>query len=718
MKQINKRSLNSPILRIKPVFLGVSIILGLVSIAQGAVTNINGAGVINQSNGPTIVHIKGPSAGGVSHNIYSQFDVDQKGLILNNSQTNIDTQLGGQINGNLNLSGGTANVILNEVNSNKASTLGGMIEVAGDRAQVIVANASGITCNNCGFINTERVTLTTGKTLVAGSGVIGYNVEKGQIIIQNRLISDSPTDIIARAVSIGGDIRAKEVNVVAGNNFVDATGSYITNVTGQGYGYKVGIDVSTVGGMYADKITLVSTEAGSGVNNAGTISAGSKGLTISSNGALYNAGKMQSAGSIKSDTIEFRNHSSINAIGDIDITANKASNSRIDNRSGQITSTGGSINMLSSAEIDNSNAIINAQQNINMNAHTLINTNGSTKTTKGDINIRATAGIQNYHTLRNNFNIPDNRGIISGNDLVINAGYVYSNNSNITGRDVTINARGLIDNANNSTIVAKRKASISASNINNKSSLIKSTNGKMDITVGNSLSNDGYASINSGKAVTVKSNSLYNSGSIISGAGNSVFNVTTLENKYGYIKGYNLDFNANSISNFGGLIQAENNFKIDTNELYNRISTSFKNYSTIFGLTSNTGGLKADNGSVIITANSLDNYGGEIEANMSERTGLKGDINITLRNKLDNHYGKIKGMNTVKINVDRLDNTYYGLIDAGKDLIIDAFTRLDNKDGRLSSLGTTKITSPAIYNGYNGIILGMSIILDGQFYNY
>ncbi len=65
-----------------------------------------------------------------------------------------------------------------------------MIEVAGDKAQVIVANASGITCNNCGFINTDRVTLPTGKPIVAGGEVLGYNVEKGQII--NSRLNQTP----------------------------------------------------------------------------------------------------------------------------------------------------------------------------------------------------------------------------------------------------------------------------------------------------------------------------------------------------------------------------------------------------------------------------------------------------------------------------------------------------------------------------------------------
>ncbi|HBO22976.1 MAG TPA: hypothetical protein DD649_08840 [Providencia sp.] len=714
MKQINNKSLNSPTLRIKPVFLGISIVLGLVSVAQGAVTNINGAAVINQSNGPTIVHIKGPSAGGVSHNIYSQFDVDQKGLILNNSQTNTSTQLGGQINGNLNLSGGTANVILNEVNSNKASTLGGIIEVAGDKAQVIVANASGITCNNCGFINTERVTLTTGKTLVAGGQVIGYNVEKGQIVIKNRLVSDSPTDIIARSVAIGGDIRAKEINVVSGNNFVDAAGNYITNVTGVGYGYSVGIDVSSVGGMYADKITLVSTENGSGVNNAGIISAGTGGLTMSSVGNLFNGNKIQSAGAINSESYAFKNQSSMTAIDDVNITSK---NSNFDNVNGQIASSGGSINLSSAGTLNNYGGVINAQKDINIKSDLLVNTNGSIKTTKGDINLRATTGIQNYHTLRNNVNIPDNRGIVSGNDLVINAGYVYNNNSNITGRDVTINARNLIDNSNNSTIVAKRKVNLDATSINNKSSLIKSTNGKMDIAAGYQIVNDRYASINSGKGLTIKSNTLTNSGSIISGAGKSVFDIVYLTNAYGYIKGYNLDFNNQTFSNESGLIQAENDLNIETYNLLNRSSISFKNYSSNFGLAGTTGGLKADNGSVAIKANSLDNYYGEISANISERGNTKGDVSINLRNNLDNRYGKITGMNTVKINADKLNNTYSGLIDAGKDAIIDVFTRIDNDRGRISSLGTTKITSPIIYNGYSGLILGMTIILDGRVYN-
>ncbi|MEX6367149.1 hypothetical protein AB6F62_03325 [Providencia huaxiensis] len=63
----------------------VSIIVGTTTVAQAAITPTNGAGILNQGNGPTVVYINKPSQAGVSHNTYSQFDVDQKGVILNNS---------------------------------------------------------------------------------------------------------------------------------------------------------------------------------------------------------------------------------------------------------------------------------------------------------------------------------------------------------------------------------------------------------------------------------------------------------------------------------------------------------------------------------------------------------------------------------------------------------------------------------------------------------
>src|SRR5215217_80401 len=118
--------------------------------------------VLNAGNGVPLINIQTPSAAGVSRNTYTQFDVQQHGVILNNARTNAQTQLGGWVQGNPWLANGTARVILNEVNSNNPTFLRGYIEVGGDRAQVIVANPTGITCNGCGYINASRATLTTG----------------------------------------------------------------------------------------------------------------------------------------------------------------------------------------------------------------------------------------------------------------------------------------------------------------------------------------------------------------------------------------------------------------------------------------------------------------------------------------------------------------------------------------------------------------------------
>jgi filamentous hemagglutinin len=53
------------------------------------------ATVLTSANGTTQVNVQTPSAGGVSRNQFSQFDVGAQGVILNNSRVNTSTQLGG-----------------------------------------------------------------------------------------------------------------------------------------------------------------------------------------------------------------------------------------------------------------------------------------------------------------------------------------------------------------------------------------------------------------------------------------------------------------------------------------------------------------------------------------------------------------------------------------------------------------------------------------------
>ena len=103
-----------------------------------------------------------PNGAGVSHNRFTQYNVGTARVVLNNSGQANPTQVAGYVQGNPFLGNGNARTILNEVTAANPSRLLGMTEVAGNRANVILANPAGITCNGCGFINAPRVTLTTG----------------------------------------------------------------------------------------------------------------------------------------------------------------------------------------------------------------------------------------------------------------------------------------------------------------------------------------------------------------------------------------------------------------------------------------------------------------------------------------------------------------------------------------------------------------------------
>ena len=249
--------------------------------------------VVATASGVTQVNIQTPSAAGVSRNVYRQFDVASQGAILNNSRSNVQTQIGGWVQGNSNLASGTARIILNEVNSASPSQLSGYVEVAGKSAEVIIANPAGISVNGGGFINASGVTLTTGTPQLSGGSLDSYRVQGGTITIEGAGLDANNADfanIMARAVQTNAGIWAKDLRVTTGANTINAANTSATVIAGTGATPTVALDVSTLGGMYANKITLVGTEAGLGVNNAGSIVARGGDLVLQSNGVLTNRG--------------------------------------------------------------------------------------------------------------------------------------------------------------------------------------------------------------------------------------------------------------------------------------------------------------------------------------------------------------------------------------------------------------------------------------------
>ncbi|ELI1809570.1 hemagglutinin repeat-containing protein [Vibrio fluvialis] len=246
--------------------------------------------VIVAGNGVPVVNIARPNDKGLSHNQYQQFNVDKQGLILNNATDKLtQTQLGGLIQNNPNLNGKGASVILNEVTGANRSQLNGYTEVAGNKANVIVTNPYGITCSGCGFINTPRVTLSTGNPRITNGEVSGFNVNQGDIIIDGQGLDATKQDyldIISRSAKIQANIHANQLNVIAGSNEVEYKTNHIRSTKQHTDNPpKVAIDSSALGGMYAGRIALVSTEHGVGVN-VGNVATTTGGMTLTSEGKI------------------------------------------------------------------------------------------------------------------------------------------------------------------------------------------------------------------------------------------------------------------------------------------------------------------------------------------------------------------------------------------------------------------------------------------------
>ncbi|MGY0329738.1 two-partner secretion domain-containing protein [Xylella fastidiosa subsp. multiplex] len=330
--------------------------------------------VLAAPNGTPLIHIQTPSPAGVSRNTYQQFDITPQGAILNNARTPTQTHLAGTVQGNPWLAAGTAKIILNEVNSSTPSQLHGSMEVAGARAQLIIANPSGITCNGCGVINAHQLTLTTGTPIFNARGALNhYRVQGGAIQIDGLGLDSRSADytaLIARTVQLNAGLWAHTLQTTTGPATVALDGHPTASLPAPpGDRPTVALDVSALGGMYAGKITLIGTEHGLGVRNAGQLSATSAPLTVTVDGLLENTGRLQSATDTQLNaTAEVNNSGLISAAQTLTLhtpttidnrsgTLNAArldiTGARLDNRGGHIQQTGLQPLTLQTQHLDN-----------------------------------------------------------------------------------------------------------------------------------------------------------------------------------------------------------------------------------------------------------------------------------------------------------------------------------------------------------------------------
>ncbi len=254
-----------------------------------------------QNNTP-VINIAAPSASGVSHNRYKEYNVGPDNLIINNSKKNgVLTKLGGYVLGNpyLMQAGREAQIILNEISGVMPTALNGYSEIAGQKAQLIIANPNGITASGAGFINTAKLTLVTGRSNIINGELQSFSLDNsGKITVnaQNSSVHSAlgidaqdadSLNLVSRFMEVNGNIFAKDLNLLTGSDRYYYADNRITSKPAANViGGEFAIDAGLLGAMRAGTINIIATERGFGVNTQGDLMADLSGITISSQGDI------------------------------------------------------------------------------------------------------------------------------------------------------------------------------------------------------------------------------------------------------------------------------------------------------------------------------------------------------------------------------------------------------------------------------------------------
>ncbi|BBP59729.1 filamentous hemagglutinin N-terminal domain-containing protein [Pseudomonas sp. St316] len=619
--------------------------------AGGIVVSAPGTGLDQAGNGVPIVNIARPNGSGLSHNQFTDYNVGSNGVILNNATNRTQsTQLGGIILGNPNLNGTAATTILNEVNGGNPSQLRGYTEVAGQSAHVIVANPYGITCNGCGFINSPKVTLSTGKPIVENGRLDRYQVDQGSVAIEGAGLNANNVDhfeIITRSAKINAEIQAKNLTIVAGRNDVNADTLNATARADDGSAKpQLAIDSSALGGMYAGAIKLVGTEAGVGVKLDGKLIASGGDIQLDANGRLSLA-ETSASGAINVKAASLNAQAAVYA--------------------------GTALNVQTQGNLSNRQTLA-ARDSVTLNAGGQLTNNGIIE-----------AGVK-----------VDNTRNATG-DVSLTAQNLGNSGSVIASRNLTTNVAQTLNNQGG-TLSAGQTASIKAATLDNQNKGRVLSSGTLDVTADKLINAQGLVSSNGN--LTANVGQLNNSNGELNSLSNVTLRVASLDNVAGLVAaGQLLDINASGrVNNQGGRLTASKSAQLTAASLDNtagRLLSDGTLTASISAQLLNQAGLLSSAGLLTLNAASLDNRQSGVvtttqAANLSIGTldNRGGEVSsqgalALAGTELDNsNGGKLIAYGDLRLTLERLLNQSKGLISTRAALAIDA-QQMDNRQGAL-----------------------------------
>ncbi|MGM3389632.1 DUF637 domain-containing protein [Stutzerimonas stutzeri] len=713
------------------ILVGVMFLNPIVSAAADLTVAAGSGATIGQAgNGVPIVNIAAPNGNGLSHNKFKDYNVGQQGLILNNAtERTQSTQLGGIILGNSNLNGKAAGLILNEVTGANASRLQGYTEVAGKSAHVVVANPHGITCDGCGFINTPRVTLSTGTPVIEGGRLDRFDVNGGSIAIEGQGLNASNVDqfdLITRSAKINAELHANKLNIIAGRNEVDASTLAATaKAPDDSNKPLLAIDSSALGGMYAGAIRLVGTEAGVGVKLAGDMAASAGDIRIDANGQLSVAQATASRDLIvRGVDVELEGQAYAGRSADLNASSQLINHQLLAGADGIKIVTARLVNqgdieaglhpdnsrnpeadlVIHSGSMRNSgNAVANRTLDIKL-ASKLDNSGGGlsgsvTTIESADVDNTQNGLITARDSLHLNAGTLDNRGgVLNAQRAIVGQVDVLTNRGGeITSQEAISLSGGVLDNSKGGRIISTGELTVATTKSNNsEGGLISGWQG-ISLT-GQSLNNSHAGTLSSKNGnITVKlSQGLDNrrEGAVVSKEAQSL-TAAWLDNRE------------------GGIISGQSSVNLKLGELDNGgvITASDDLTLAVSGLR-NVGGALTAGTSLGLNGDSLSNVGGQISS--------QGSLSLVLSLLLDNSSGVVSAKGPLVLRGDNIRNRSGQAVGEG---LLQLFARqLENTDGGVIAGDALVYANIAdkLDNSYGGLLFsrnGAVEIEAGEFVN-
>ena len=667
--------------------------------------------------------IAAPNKNGTSYNSLKELQVSEQGLILNNNKDIVaNTKIAGYVARNRNLDNSiAANLIITEVTGKNRTNINGTVEVAGKKADLVMANRNGVYVNGGNFLNTDRVTLTTGSLEMKNGDLVAINVSQGQIGIGEKglnALNLTELELLGKTIDVSGVIKAsKETRLLVSAG--GQTYEYKTKeVKSKGETYKgIAIDGKSVGSMYAGKIDIISNDKGAGVNTKGDLVSVDD-IVITANGDITTA-QVDSGKDLKYKTTQkVKMNGKTTVAKKVKVKARETEiNAKV--VTGYLEKALGKKSLDIESEKTNITAKIEAQGKIKINSNQIQNSGEIFATEK--INIAGNKLNNNNGEIRSNQKIE-----INAKETSNVKGYILSDG--LTKEDVkkeeNKNQKDVEDDKN------KEKGINITGDLDNTEGVIRGREVNLGNVIGNNkgkidslgaLAFNGKIIVNKGGLITgniqeLNTDKLENDGGKLLSTGKISGRVKEISNKNGEILGTEtVKLIGDKLDNFSGLIKSNGKIALDIKE-----TSNIKGYILSDGLTKEDVKKEENKNQKDVEDDKNKEKGINITGDLDNTEGVIRGREVNLGNVIGNNKGKIDSLgalsfngkiivnkgglitgNIQKLNIDKLINDGGKLVSTEK--ISGTVKEISNKNGEILGVQTVTLVGDKL-NNLSGVI--------------